>query len=140
MKTYQSKIEIAASVENVWRALLDGLQTDPQPFGIIKLEGELAAGSRLKLWSEVDPNRAFALQIISFQPPHKMVWRGGMPFGLFTGTRTFILRRSGETTIFEMEEIFKGALAGLIVKSMPDLNPSFEKFALALKQKAENYE
>jgi hypothetical protein len=37
-----------------------------------------------------------------------------------------------------MSETFSGLLSGLIVKSIPDLNPSFEKFTqglLALAQK-----
>jgi hypothetical protein len=39
-----------------------------------------------------------------------------------------------------MQEVFSGALSGLIVKSIPDLTQSFEKFARALKEKAENHE
>ena len=120
--------------------MVQDLPDDPTPFGILRIEGKVSRNGRIKLWSEVDPKRAFALKIRSFDAPKKMVWQGGMPFGLFTGTRTFELSDNRGSTTFEMQEVFSGALSGLIVKSMPDLTPSFEKFVQALKEKAENHE
>ena len=140
MKKYSASIQISAKRERVWSALIDGLTEDPMAFGIVRLEGVLAPNGRIKLWSEVNSKRAFALKVRTFQGPKKMVWQGGMPFGLFTGTRTFELFSSGGLTRFEMQEVFGGPLSGMIVKTIPDLNPSFEKFAQALKEKAENYE
>ena len=68
----------------------------------------------------------------------KMVWRGGMPFGLFKGERTFELRPNGDGTLeFSMEEVFSGLFAGMITKSIPDLQPAFDEFAACLKKKAE---
>ncbi|MEM8537920.1 MAG: hypothetical protein AAGF56_08670, partial [Pseudomonadota bacterium] len=116
------------------------LPADPTAFGIVRLQGALSANGRIKLWSEVDPKRAFALKVQTFDAPKKMVWQGGMPFGLFTGTRTFTLSGADGTTTFTMNEVFSGPLSGLIVKTVPDLNPSFERFAQALKQKAEKDE
>ena len=139
MKIYRTSIQISADIERVWSTLVSDLPADPHAFGIMRLEGTLAANGRIKLWSEVDPKRAFALTVRTFDPPRKMVWQGGMPFGLFTGTRTFALSGAGALTTFDMQEVFGGALSGLIVKTIPDLNPSFEKFAQALKEKAENY-
>ena len=140
MKIYKTSIEISATTEQVWLALTEDLQRDPTPYGILRIDGDLFLTSRIKIWSEVAPKRAFALRVTTFQAPHEMVWQGGMPFGLFTGTRTFTLSVIGDKTMFEMQEVFRGALAGLIVKSIPDLTPSFEKFARALKEKAENHE
>jgi len=140
MKTYRKTIHVSATVERVWSVLVMELPTDPAAFGILRLEGTLSPNSRIKLWSEVDPKRAFALRVRTFDAPKKMIWQGGMPFGLFTGTRTFQLTARGDATAFDMQEVFSGALSGLIVKSIPDLTPSFEKFAKALKEKAENHE
>lgn len=139
MKTYSTSIQISATVQRVWSVLVEDLPRDPAAFGILRLEGALSPNSRIKLWSEVDPKRAFALRVQTFEAPRKMVWQGGMPFGLFTGTRTFELSGSSGMTTFVMQEIFRGALSGLIVKTIPDLNPSFGKFARALKEKAEDY-
>lgn len=140
MKTYSTSIEINAPIERVWSVLTTDLPRDPNPFGILRLDGDIAPGSRIKLWSEVDPKRAFALKVVAFEVPSKMVWRGGMPFGLFTGTRTFALSSRVGGCSFEMREVFSGVMAGLITKSIPDLTPSFQKFATALKEKAERNE
>ena len=140
MKKYSTSIQISADRERVWSVLVDGLGSNPSAFGIERFEGDLTPNSRIKLWSEVDQNRAFSLKVWEFNAPEKMVWKGGMPFGLFTGTRTFELSSSNGSTTFDMAEVFGGPLSGLIVKSIPDLNPSFEKFAQALKEKAENDE
>jgi hypothetical protein len=67
-----------------------------------------------------------------------MVWTGGMPFGLFTGTRSFTLTpgSNGEVA-FAMREAFSGLLAPLITRSIPDLQPSFDTFAADLRRRAE---
>ncbi|MEL6913674.1 MAG: hypothetical protein AAFP13_04170 [Pseudomonadota bacterium] len=119
MKTYDISIRIAAGIERVWRVLVEDLPRDPTAFGITRLDGALAPGGRIKLWSEVDPERAFALRVRRFEAPQRMVWQGGMPFGLFTGTRTFDLAEADGTTTFAMREVFGGALSGLIATSIP---------------------
>ena len=60
-----------------------------------------------------------------------------MPFGLFTGTRSFALTPEATGTRFVMREVYSGPMTGLIWPSMPDLTPSFEQFAAALADKAE---
>jgi len=140
MKTYATRIEIKAPPERVWYVLTQDLPRDPEPFGILRLDGAIAPGGRIKLWSEVAPKRAFTLTVIALDPPKQMVWRGGMPLGLFTGTRTFDVTSQGNTTVFAMREVFAGPLSTMIVRSMPDLTPSFETFANTLKEKAETHE
>ena len=137
MKTYEIETEIEAEPDAVWRILTKVLPSEPVPFGILRLEGEISLGSRIKLWAEVSPKQAFKLKVERFEAPHEMVWKGGMPFGLFVGTRTFSVERTHHGSTFRMKEIFSGPMAGLIAKSIPDLTPSFEKFAATLKQKAE---
>ena len=67
-----------------------------------------------------------------------MIWRGGMPFGLFTGTRAFALTpTTGGDVTFTMREDFSGPLAPLITRSIPDLQPAFDAFAADLKREAE---
>ena len=65
-------------------------------------------------------------------------WAGGMPLGLFRGVRTFRLASEGDgRTRFTMREEYTGPLLPLIWRTMPDLGPSFEQFALGLKTRAE---
>jgi hypothetical protein len=129
--------EIQASPNRVWEIVTDKTALLNGSYGVIRLEGDIRAGSRIKLWSDVSPNRAFPLKISTFSPPSRMVWEGGMPFGLFKGTRTFQLTATTRGCTFHMREDYAGLLKGLIGKSIPDLTPSFEKFADALKRQAE---
>ena len=78
------------------------------------------------------------MKVTAFDPPWGMTWSGGMPLGLFRGVRTFALTpAAGGLTRFVMREEYSGPLVGLIWKSMPDLGPSFRKFAAGLKARAE---
>jgi hypothetical protein len=49
------------------------------------------AGGRVTVYARSAPERAFPLRVTEFVPPQRMVWAGGMPLGLFTGTRSFVL-------------------------------------------------
>ena len=71
-------------------------------------------------------------------PTRRMTWAGGMPLGLFTGTRNFVLTSttSGDVT-FAMDETYRGPLAPLITRSIPNLQPAFDTFAADLKRRAE---
>ena len=61
-----------------------------------------------------------------------------MPLGLFKGVRTFTLTPKGNgVTEFAMREDYSGLLAGLITKSIPDLQSAFHEFAECLTRKAE---
>ncbi|MEP5729634.1 MAG: hypothetical protein ABJL67_09675 [Sulfitobacter sp.] len=137
MKTYETDVEINAPIEVVWRSLTQEMPKSPQAFGILQLEGQIQTGAKIKLRSEVAPERAFVLKVDVFQAPNEMVWRGGMPFGLFTGRRRFSLTADGRMCRFQMKEVFSGMMSGMITKSMPDLTPSFEKFTATLKFMAE---
>lgn len=137
MQPYETQIEIDATPENVWETLTQDMPRDPAPYGIVRFEGAIRAGAKIKLWSEVVPNRAFSLTVARLEANKVMVWRGGMPFGLFVGTRTFTLAPSATGCTFQMREVFSGPLSRMITKSMSDLTPSFIKFANTLKQEAE---
>jgi hypothetical protein len=67
-----------------------------------------------------------------------MVWTGGMPLGLLTGTRTFTLTPTPDGgVLFSMDETFTGLMAWLITRSMGKMLPAFNAFAADLKRAAE---
>ncbi len=126
---------IDATPAAVWRVLASRRSLAGGDFGITSLVGPsdtLGAGQILRLTNVVTGSRVFRLKVVAFTPTTRMVWRGGMPFGLFVGTRTFDLIATATGTRFEMTEVFSGPLSGLVVKSIPDLAPGFETFAAAL--------
>jgi hypothetical protein len=138
MRAYEATATIDAAPEDVWKVLLDGQSYTSWDSGVVAIEGEIALGERLKVTSEANPGRAFPVRVTEVVPARSMRWSGGMLLGLFKGVRTFTLTpgANGETD-FKLREEYTGPLLGLIWRSMPDLGPSFEKFAHGLKQRAE---
>ncbi len=138
MKFYEVTQTIDATPEAVWAVLSDGPGFVDWDSGIVKFEGTIGLGNKIKLFSEVSPGRAFPLKVDTMEPARRLVFKGGMPFGLFKGVRTYTLTPEGGGTKFHMREEYSGPLLNMIWKSMPDLQPSFDKFAEGLKAKAEN--
>jgi hypothetical protein len=137
MRFYQTERDIAAPAETVWRILTDAGRLG-QGFGLLKIEGQIVAGERIKVWSEASPGRAFPLRVTAMDRPSRMIWQGGMPLGLFTGTRVFSLDPLPSSGCrFRMREDYTGPLARMIFRSIPDLQPSFETFGDALKRESE---
>ena len=136
MKSFATSIAIRAHPEAIWPILTD-LSVYPQlDPAISKVEGRIGPGEAVIVHAN---GRAFKLTVVSFVQKERMVWSGGMPFGLFTGTRTYTLSRiSADRTGFSMREDYAGLMAPLITRSIPDLQPSFEMFAANLKQRAES--
>ena len=86
----------------------------------------------------LNTGRAFPVTVSQFEPARRMIWKGGMPLGLFKGVRTFTLSpRTDGAVDFTMREEFSGLLAPLIGRAIPDLQPAFDEFAAALKREAE---
>lgn len=139
MKIYNTTIEINANTNVIWAILTDSSTYHDWNKSVEKVEGKIALGEMIKVYAKISPERAFPVKVQEFLPSEKMVWRGGMPFGLFKGVRTFTLteRNNGQVE-FRMQEEFSGLMSPLIVLSMPDLTESFELFATSLKDKAES--
>ena len=135
MTRFHVSKDIDAPPGAVWRVLTSRPHLAAGDFGITSLVGPsdtIAAGQSLRLTTAATGSRVFRLKVVSCTAESQMVWRGGMPFGLFVGTRTFQLSATATGTRFEMTEAFTGPLSGLIVRSIPDLTPGFETFAAAL--------
>ena len=139
MKSFSTGIDIQASPATVWRILTDLPLWPGWNTTVERTEGTIGAGAKVKVFVKQSPGRAFPVGVAELRAPHRMVWTGGMPLGLFIGTRTFELEDTGHgMTRFHMRETYAGPLAGLICKSIPDLQPAFDEFALCLKRAAES--
>jgi len=138
MKAYEASAAIAAPPDIVWAVLTDAGAFRDWDSGA-KVEGRIAQGERLKVTSEANPKRAFPVRVTELAAPARMTWSGGMPLGLFRGVRTFRLEpRADDGTAFTMREEYSGPLLPLIWRTMPDLGPSFTRFAEGLKAEAES--
>ena len=83
MNFVEIRRRISASPERIWSVLTDVAALVSAETGIVRIEGAIEPGSRMRLWSEVNPDRAFMLKVTAFDPYRNMVWSGGLPFGLF---------------------------------------------------------
>ena len=99
MREIRTEIEISASRQDVWDALTD-LSSYPEwnPF-IKKGEGDLAAGSELKLL--VKPPGAIGKtikpKVVEAEPGRRLAWIGcSLLPGIFDGERYFLLEDSGD--------------------------------------------
>jgi hypothetical protein len=138
MKAFSTVTEINAAPETIWRILTDASKYPEWDPGMIRIEGSIVPGQQITIYTKAAPNRAFKPTVVEFEPNRKMVWRSGMPLGLFQGARTFMLEPLGTDRVrFSMREEFTGMLSPMIGKSIPDLNPTFAAFAAALKKRAE---
>jgi uncharacterized protein YndB with AHSA1/START domain len=137
MRSYEAGSLIAAPPALVWSLLTDVSAWPDWESGVITVVGRAAVGEKLSITIEANPGRAFPVKVVELTAPERMVFRGGMPFGLFTGQRTYTLEPEATGSRFTMREEYSGPLAGMIFKSIPDLNPSFRKFAEGLKRHAE---
>ena len=138
MKSFFARIAIHARPETVWAVLTDGASYPQWNSTVARVNGRIASGEKLTVFAKAAPGRAFALRVTEFTPPRSMTWRGGMPLGLFTGTRRYTLtpRADGDVE-FSMREEFSGPLAPLIGRAIPYMRPMFEAFTADLKSRAE---
>lgn len=137
-REYAAASKIHATPEAIWAVLVDGSRWTDWDSAVARLDGTIAPGARVTVYPEVNPGRGFAVRVVEMVPGERMTWQGGMPLGLFTGTRTYRLTPGPNSTVrFEMREEYTGLLAGLVFKSIPDLQPSFARFADGLKRRVE---
>jgi len=139
MKKYQAATKITAPPQKIWDILVDATSYPAWDPGMVRVEGRLALGEKVKFFTKFSPDQAFAVKVTAFEPGKKMVLTGGLPLGLFKSERTHTLTpaEAGQTT-FHTEEIFSGLLLPIFGRSLPDLTTSFEAFAAGLKQRAES--
>jgi hypothetical protein len=133
---FEATTDIRAPADRIWSILTDAPGYTTWDSGVTGVEGTIADGEKITVHSEVAPGRAFPVKVATRQP-HEMTWTGGMPLGLFTGVRSFQLAPSDGTTRVTMREEYSGPLVGLMSRSIPDLQPSFDRFVSGLKARAE---
>jgi hypothetical protein len=138
MKTFAATTTIHARPDTIWAILTDAAAYPGWSSTIERIDGRIAAGEKVTVHTKDAPGRAFPLTVTEFVPPQRMVWRGGMPLGLFTGTRSYVLTPTHDGAVeFAMHEEFRGPLAPLFGRAIPDLQPAFDRFAADLKRRAE---
>jgi uncharacterized protein YndB with AHSA1/START domain len=140
VKEYDTGSRINAAPETVWRILTDAAGYASWNPEIVDIQGSLAANARITARVKVGGGaiRGVSMRVTTFVTPSLMVWVGGLPLGLFTGTRTFSVTPRDGGTEFHMHLRMAGPLSGLIEKSVGDRQPEIDSFSAALKTRAES--
>src|SRR3954468_4383727 len=63
MRSYASSTTIDAAPEAVWAVLVDGARYTDWDSGVVRLEGTIAKGERIKVVSSANPKRAFPVEV-----------------------------------------------------------------------------
>ena len=136
MLRFETSARIETLPEEAWATLIQTARWPEWGAGIERVDGALGPDERLTL-HVAGQSRPFELAVRQWHPTEHIELVGGLPIGLFTGTRTYRLEADGDGTRFRMTERFTGLLAPLITRGIPDLQPSFDAFAAGLKSAAE---
>jgi hypothetical protein len=140
MKEYETTSTIAATPDRVWSVLVDGASYREWNPEIVGIDGTLARGARITAHVRLGDGavRVVGQRVAEFDPPRRMTWVGGLPFGLFVGRRTFTVAPVPGGAEFRMHLHMSGPLSGMILKSVGDRQPEIDRFSSALKQRAES--
>jgi hypothetical protein len=143
MKSYTVTTRIRATPQTVWKILTDVAKYPTWDDAYDKIEGRVAPGETITVHHKERTPRVLPMKITALEPaaPNpRMVWTGGgMPEAIFKGERIFTLAPcSAEAEVeFCMRLVFSGVMAPVITKTIPDMQPDLERFAAALKRRAE---
>ncbi len=138
MKFFSVKINIACSPEEIWTVLMDTSSYPEWATGTHRLEGQIAPGETLELFTASKPDKSMTLKVSHLEPQRTFTLSGGLPFNSFKGDRTFtLIPQADGTTDFSMREVFSGWLSPLLGRLIPDLTKSFETYAAGLKKQCE---
>jgi hypothetical protein len=136
---YTTSTTIDAPAEVVWRVLTDASDYGAWNPEIVGVDGAFASGARIKAHVRLGSGavRKVPQRVEVFEPPRRMQWVGGLPFGLFVGRRTFTVEPRGSSAEFHMHLHMSGPLAAMILTSVGDRQPEIDRFSAGLKERAE---
>lgn len=139
MPEYSTQVVIAAPPERVWAILVDGSRYAEWNPEIFRIDGNLTAGARITAQVRLGSGatRRVPMRVTELAAPTRMVWVGGLPFGLFVGRRTYTVGPAAGGTEFRLHLDMVGPLSGLIGTSVGNRQPEIDSFAAGLKREAE---
>ena len=136
----ETSIEIAASPESVWGALVDfdryddwnpmikNIQAEPLVGSPVAFEVVLSAAKRMK----------FKAKMAQVDEPIELNWKGGSVL-LVSGKHYFRIEKIGDNSVrFHHGEDFKGLLLPLLAKTLKKNNSLYDAMNQALKTRVEN--
>lgn len=142
LRRIQTKLEIDAPAEIVWKLLTDfEAMSSWNPF-ITSISGDLTPGAKLSLQVSPPgkPAMRFRPTILAIRPERELRWRGKLLIaGIFDGEHYFLLEPVGERrTRLVHGENFSGVLVGPLNGMLAATQEGFDAMNAALKGLAES--
>ena len=135
-KRFEASVVIDSPADQVWPVLTDIASYPDWDPNMVRTEGTIAPGNKVKFFTKLMPNRAFPVKVTELDENRRLVLTGGMPIpGLFKSERIYNVTEIDAGTKVELTESFNGLLLPLFGRQIPDLNPIFEEFVQALKER-----
>lgn len=119
-RVLESWVEIDATVEEAWTALLDFESWSQWNSFIPMVKGELKVGQKMQIKVQSPGLKEMIFEPIVFEVenPQKLVWGGGSPLIGYQGSHAFIIEPVNEhTLVFRQIETFQGVIV-LFMKKM----------------------
>jgi len=109
---FRTSIGIDAFADDVWHVLTDIANWQEWNTTVDKVTGKVAIDQQIKIYTNGDTTRAFNVKVTELAKPSRMVWAGGLPFGLLTAIRTFSLTKGAgsfyDFTVHEQRDTITG--------------------------------
>ena len=79
MKAYEAAALIAASPDAIWTILTDAPSYSAWDSGVDKVDGRIAPGETITVYSHASPGRAFPVKVTDFTPGRDEIGPSGSP-------------------------------------------------------------
>jgi len=138
MKHFSATVVINAPPRRVWRLLTAvGDWSDWHPT-IAAIEGDMKRGGKLIARAKATPDKPFAVKVVALTPERRMVWKSGMPLGMLTEQREYVLEDlpQGRARL-TLNQRYDGCLMAFVGGSIPDMNAPLTETTTAIKAKLE---
>ncbi|WP_088346895.1 MULTISPECIES: SRPBCC domain-containing protein [Rhodomicrobium] len=137
MEEFAAGIDIDAPPGAVWAVLVDVKRWPEFDPHCERIEGHVALGETLTVYTPLAPGRAIPVRISRFDPPAEFAWTGGLPLGMFTSVRTHRIAKRGSGSRLDVTEVLSGPMLKMVTASLPDLNEIFTAFCDGIKRQVE---
>jgi hypothetical protein len=136
VKSSEAETLINARGSTVWMVLTDAGNLTVWDSGITDIVGDIRNGSTIRVRIQGSDGRSVRLRVQQV-PGQVMLWVSGLPLGLRTRVRTFVLTPHGALTRLQVKEEVSGPLLRFTQEARPASEQSLGAFAEAVRSRAE---
>lgn len=137
MKHFSASIEIEATPDAIWAVLIDTASWPTFDPYSERIEGQLALGGTITVYSKLAPGRAFPVKITTLEQPRQMAWSNTVPLGVLKSVRTHTISANGSSSRFKISEVVSGPMLAVLGGVLPDLSEPFAAFCGGFKAHVE---